>query len=269
MEEKAFINKTREFSKHFHGHLIKKLLVFETLDSTNSTAKDLARAGALEGTVVIARTQSHGRGRFDRRWTSPEGGIYLSLIVRPNVASENVSLLSLVAALVVARTIDVFGVRARIKWPNDILVNNKKIAGILLESEIKGGKIEYVIIGIGINLNSDVSQLPQDIRDQSTSMKSEKGISIDYHKFLTVLLHQFEFFYALFRKESYKKIIDEWKKNTDTLGHSVRIHTATETIQGLAYDVDQSGFLLLRTSQGEIKRILSGDCLYFDESHNT
>lgn len=264
----SFLIQTKEFSKHYKGDIIKNLLVFETLDSTNSTAKSLAREGAEDGTIVIAQTQTHGRGRFDRLWVSPEGGIYISVIIRPKVAAENVPLLSFVAALSVAKTIESFGVHVRVKWPNDVRVNRKKIAGILLESEIMEGSVEYVIIGIGINVNVDITKLPLDIQVKSTSIHVEKATSIDYYEFLTALLHQFEHFYALFRKERYKRIIDEWKKNTDTLGHSVRIQTSTETISGLAFDVDPSGFLLLKTPQGDIKKIFSGDCLYFDELHH-
>jgi BirA family biotin operon repressor/biotin-[acetyl-CoA-carboxylase] ligase len=122
-----------------------------------------------------------------------------------------------------------------------------------------------VVVGIGINLNIDIKNLPSEIRTKSTSMISELGHPFDYYEFLTTLFKQFEVFYSLFIKQQYERIIDEWKTSTDTLGKTIRVHTSAETIQGVAFDVDQSGFLLLKTEKGEIRKILSGDCLYFNE----
>jgi BirA family biotin operon repressor/biotin-[acetyl-CoA-carboxylase] ligase len=265
MKETTFVKKTVEFSKKLHSDIVKKLLVYERLDSTNSTAKELARAGANESTVVIAQTQTKGRGRFERIWESPGGGVYLSFILRPQIPAEKASLLPFVAALAVSRTISSYGLHAFIKWPNDVQVHNKKIAGILLESEVNKHTINYVVVGIGINLNIDIKNLPSEIRTKSTSMISELGHPFDYYEFLTTLFKQFEVFYSLFIKQQYERIIDEWKTSTDTLGKTIRVHTSAETIQGVAFDVDQSGFLLLKTEKGEIRKILSGDCLYFNE----
>jgi len=269
MKERAFIKKTREFTKKLHIPVVKNLLVFDELDSTNSTAKELARAGAEEGTIVIARTQNQGRGRFDRIWQSPEGGIYLSFILRPRISAEKTSLLPFVAALALTKTIESYGLHATIKWPNDVRVNGKKIAGILLESEIIGQAINYVVVGIGMNLNIDITHFSMDIQPRSTSMIHELGNPVDYHEFLRKFFIQFGSFYKLFIEQQYDRIIDEWKTHTDTLGKTIRVQTSTETIQGIASDIDLSGFLLLRTERGEIKKIMSGDCLYFDELNHT
>jgi BirA family biotin operon repressor/biotin-[acetyl-CoA-carboxylase] ligase len=269
MKERAFVKKTREFSKRLHIDVVKNLLVFDELDSTNITAKELALAGAEEGTVVLARTQNQGRGRFDRIWQSPEGGIYLSFILRPKVSAEKTSLLPFVAALALTKTIDSYGLHATIKWPNDVRVNGKKIAGILLESEVIGHSSNYVVVGIGMNLNINITHFSTDIRPKSTSMSYELGSAVDYHGFLRIFFIQFGSFYKLFLEQQYNRIIDEWKTYTDTLGKTIRVETSTETLQGIASDIDQSGFLLLRTEQGEIKKIMSGDCLYFDELNHT
>lgn len=267
MNEKTFVNKTVEFSNNLHVGIVKKLLVFENLDSTNSTAKDLARAGAAEGTVVVAQSQSQGRGRCNRIWQSPKGGVYLSIILRPEVPVERASLLPFIAALAVAKTIDLYGVRSTIKWPNDVRVNSKKIAGVLLESEITGNTIHYVVVGLGINLHLDVKQLSPEIQSHSTSLAAELGHGVDYHEFLGVLFQQFDDIYRFFREQTSKKLIEEWKKHSDTLGKTILIQTSEETIQGTAFDIDESGFLLVRTEHGTVKKILSGDCLYFDEGH--
>jgi BirA family biotin operon repressor/biotin-[acetyl-CoA-carboxylase] ligase len=269
MNEKAFIKKTRGFPKKLHIDVVKNLLVFDELDSTNSTAKELARYGAEEGTIVLARTQNQGRGRFDRIWQSPEGGIYLSFILRPKVSAEKTSLLPFVAALALTKAIESFDLHATIKWPNDVRVNGKKIAGILLESEVTGQAINYVVVGIGMNLNIDITLFSTDIQPKSTSMSHELGNPVDYHEFLKTFFIQFGIFHKLFASQQYDRIIDEWKTHTDTLGKTIRVQTSAETLQGIASDIDQSGFLLLRTEQGDTKRIMSGDCLYFDELDHT
>ena len=269
MKETTFVKKTVDFSKNLNIDLVKKLFVFDELDSTNSTAKELAQAGAEEGTVVIARTQHHGRGRFDRIWQSPDGGVYLSFILRPRISAEKTSLLPFVAALALTKTIESYGLHATIKWPNDVRVNGKKIAGILLESEIKGHAIIYVVVGIGMNLNIDRKDLSPDIQPRSTSMFHELDLPVDYHEFLRTFFTQFERVYSLFVDQKYDRIIDEWKTHTDTFGKTIRVQTSTETLQGIAFDIDPSGFLLLRTEMGEIKKILSGDCLYMNELDHT
>lgn len=269
MRKKTFVEDIQQFSKNLQIGFVKKLLVFDMLDSTNSTAKDFARADAEEGTIIIARTQCKGRGRFDRMWQSPEGGVYLSIILRPQIPVQSVSLLSFVAALSVAKTIEAHGVYATIKWPNDVRVKKKKIAGILLESEIKGDHVNYVIVGIGINLNIDIEELPSDIRSRSTSLSFELGAPLEYQNFLQTLLVQFDNVYTRLNQHQDVRLIGEWKTLSDTLGKFVRVQTPTEVLQGTAVDVNQSGFLLLKTNQGEIKKIVSGDCLYFDELDHT
>jgi len=269
MKKSPFIKKTEEFSKTLRIDFVKKLCVFDSLDSTNSTAKELALAGAEEGTIVIAQTQTHGRGRFDRIWQSPEGGVYLSVILRPIVSPERTSLLSFVAALAVTTTLESYGVHVTIKWPNDVRVNGKKIAGILLESEVKGPTVNYVVIGIGINLNVNLIRLSSDLRSRSTSMLSELNHAIDAYEFLTRFFLQFTSFYTHFKEKHYNYIVNQWKIKTDTIGKIIRVQTPFVTLEGTALDIDQSGFLLLKSDTGAIKKIMSGDCLYLDELHHT
>ena len=266
MNESLFVKKTLEFSKNYHGPFIKKIYVFDDLASTNHTAKELALQGAEEGTAVIAQTQSKGRGRFDRVWQSPKGGVYLSLLLRPKTPVEKTSLLTFVAALAVMQSVRSYSVPARIKWPNDVHVNGRKIAGILFESERSGVTISYVVVGIGVNLNTTLSQLSTDIRKLSTSLSKEHGSSIEYYKFLNTFFLQFDRYYHLFLASSFEEIIEEWKQHSDTLGKSIRVETTSGTIQGTAVDVDKSGFLLVKTREGKTIRVTSGDCTIIDES---
>jgi BirA family biotin operon repressor/biotin-[acetyl-CoA-carboxylase] ligase len=269
MKKNLFVQKAEEFSKSLESDFVKNLSVFDSLGSTNSTAKDLALNGAVEGTVVLARTQAHGRGRFDRVWESPEGGVYLSLILRPTILPKDTSLLTFVAALAVTMTINSYGVSAAIKWPNDVRVKGKKIAGILLESETKGTMVNYVIIGIGINLNVDLTELSSDLRPYSTSLVSEVCHPTDPFEFLGRFFQQFNTFYTIFKKKKYDHLVELWKQHSDTLGKYIQIQTSMGVIQGTAVDVDSSGFLLVKTEAGEQKKIMSGDCLYLDESNHT
>jgi BirA family transcriptional regulator, biotin operon repressor / biotin---[acetyl-CoA-carboxylase] ligase len=269
MKKSLFVKKTEEFSRKLESDFVKQLIVFDELDSTNITAKELAQKGAEEGTVVIAQTQTQGRGRFDRIWQSPEGGVYLSIILRPTAPAEKTSLLPFVAALAVSTTLESYGVHATIKWPNDVRVKGKKIAGILLESEANGQTVNYVVIGVGVNLNIDVAVLSSDLQTCSTSMLSEVGCPVDVYEFLQKFFLQCDFYYNLFKEKQYDSLINQWKNKTDTLGRLIRVQTSSGTIQGTAHDIDPSGFLLLKTKTGEIKKIMSGDCLYFNELHHT
>lgn len=259
------MKKTMEFSKNYHDSFIKKIYVFDDLTSTNHTAKELALQGAEEGTVVIAQTQNQGRGRFNRIWQSPKGGLYLSLLLRPRTPIEKTSLLTFVAALAVTQTVRSYGVPAQIKWPNDVLVKGKKLAGILLESETSGAIMSYVTVGIGVNLNTTPSHLSVDIRMNSTSLSKEHGSSVDYYEFLRTLFLQFNRIYQLFSVGYFEQIIEEWKQLSNTLGKSIRVQTPGGIIQGTALTVDKSGFLLLQTNEGKTVRVTTGDCTVLDE----
>jgi BirA family biotin operon repressor/biotin-[acetyl-CoA-carboxylase] ligase len=266
MNESVFTNRIMNFSSTYHGPFVKKIYAFDDLPSTNITVRSLAVQGAEEGTIVIAQTQRKGRGRFNRVWQSPKGGAYLSLLLRPKAPAEKTSLLTYVAALAVTHTIRSFNLPARIKWPNDVLVHGKKIAGILLESEATNTQVSYVIVGIGVNLNTNLAHLSTDVRKNATSLRKEHGSPIDYDEFLTTFFHQFDRFYQLFSAGHFDQIIEEWKNQSDTLGKRIRVQTTNTIIQGTAVDVDRTGFLLLKTSKGTILRVTSGDCTVIDES---
>jgi len=265
MNDDIFIEKTLDLSKKIDVGFVKKFVVFDKLSSTNSKAKELARNGEEEGTVVIARMQQKGRGRFDRVWESPYGGLYLSIILKPDVSLDKTTLLPLVAALAVSTTIRNFGLSTTIKWPNDVQVNKKKVAGILLESDAHKNQLRYVILGVGVNLNVDVNLFSRELKNVVTSLSQELHFVVDYHKFLENLLLMLDMYYTMFLKREFDRIISEWKVQSDTLNRRVRIVTSSDDVIGKAYDVDQSGFLLVITDSGDYKKVMSGDCIYFDE----
>jgi BirA family biotin operon repressor/biotin-[acetyl-CoA-carboxylase] ligase len=243
----------------------KKIIFFEDLPSTNSIVRELAIARESEGVVVVSKKQNKGRGRFNRIWESPEGGIYLSTILRPKISPEKTTLLPLVASLAVYDTIRFFKLNPKIKWPNDIRVNSKKIAGILLESDIKENKLDYVILGIGINLNTDINLFSKELRNSTTSLSNEIGSYVDEKQFLDRLLSDLNSRYKQFKDGDFKNIIRDWKENSDTICKKVKIDTSTEEITGIAKDIDEHGFLIVDTDSKNNIKISNGDCFYFDE----
>ncbi|MEA1993538.1 MAG: biotin--[acetyl-CoA-carboxylase] ligase [Euryarchaeota archaeon] len=221
-----------------------KIVRFESLDSTNKYAKTIA-SETEAFTVVTAKRQTQGRGRLERRWESPEGGLWLSIILKPQFFS---SLLSFIAALAVLETLKKYGIISQLKWPNDILVGKKKIGGILLE---KHG--DAVIVGIGLNLNvSDIET------ENWTSVLRERGERYDPEEVLDVLIDNMRYYYSLYGKREFSKIIEEWKQNSCTLGKNVIVETIPETLSGKAIDIDENGFLILDNG----KKINAGDVVH-------
>ncbi len=261
MSETSFVEQTTNFFQEIDVPLVKKFLVFVHLSSTNAKAKELAQQGEPEGTIIISQTQGQGRGRFDRTWTSPEGGIYLSIILKPACKSEQATLLPMLGAMAVWKTIDDFcDLAPSIKWPNDVRIGDKKVSGVLLESESNSEGVEYVVLGIGINLNIDIDALSKSFH--ATSLSHELGINLDYHRFLKKLLTNLHLYYMHFTSGNHAWLLQEWKMHSDTIGKSVHVKSSAETIEGIASDVDESGFLLVTTKTGEVKKVTSGDCIH-------
>jgi len=243
---------------------VKKAIMFDEVSSTNSKARELALKGEDEGTIVVAKKQNKGRGRFDRVWFSPEGGLYLSVILRPNIPPDKTTLFPLIAALAVSKTINYFGLSSKIKWPNDVRINNRKVAGILLESETDENQLKFLVLGIGVNLNIDIEQFPKELKEISTSLSQELNKNVNYQDFLDKLTSFLAMYYKMFLNKDFDKILEEWRKLSDTIGRKVRIVTSSGEIIGKVTDVDESGFLIVITISGEHKKIMSGDCLYLD-----
>jgi BirA family biotin operon repressor/biotin-[acetyl-CoA-carboxylase] ligase len=166
----------------------------------------------------------------------------------------------------VAKTLTKYQVDAKIKWPNDVLISGKKICGILTEMRTQEGNIQYIILGIGINLNFELGELPEDIREQSTTLRIETGKDISQMKFLQELFKEMDRLYEMIKSGNFKVILNTWRELNDTLGRQVKIITQTEEIEGIAEDVDESGALLVRTDGKKIKKIIAGDCIHMTSS---
>lgn len=235
----------------------RKIYSYQEIASTNDAARDLAVSGEKEGSVVIAEYQTRGRGRLGRKWVSPRGkGVYLSIVLRPDILPRRLSAVTLFTALSVAKTIREFAdLPALIKWPNDILVNKNKVCGILTELNGEADKVNFVIVGIGVNVNTSKELLPKG----AASLSSEKGKGISRIEFAKALLKGLDSYYRLFTNGKLKEIIEEYKSLSAVLDRRVEINYHNRLISGQAVDVDDEGALILRMDSGFNERILAGD----------
>lgn len=237
------------------------ILFSHKVDSTNKWARELARCGACEGTVVIAETQRKGYGRLGRRWVSPSGGLWFSLILRPKLRSTEAVKLTFVAGLAVAKVLrEMFDLRAETKWPNDVLVNGRKICGILTEMNMTGEAVNFVVVGIGVNVNFDVEKVfPRQLKEVAVSLENELGRKVQLENLFRALVESLEDLYELFIKEGFDPVLEEWKNYAGFLGHQVEVTSPTEKMSGLALDVDSEGALVLQLEDGIIRRVFVGD----------
>jgi len=235
----------------------RKIYSYKETASTNDTACNLAMQGEKEGAVVIAEEQKAGRGRLGRKWISPKfKGAYFSVILRPDILPKEVASITLFSALSVARTIrEMTNLPAFIKWPNDILINNHKVCGILTEMNAETDKINFVIIGIGININTDRELLPKG----ATSIMAESGMEVSRLEMVRLIFRNLDRYYRVFLIGNMNAIIKEYKELTSFLGTRVQVTHHNTKIEGYAADVDKEGALILRMDSGLNERVLAGD----------
>ncbi|MFC1624326.1 biotin--[acetyl-CoA-carboxylase] ligase [Candidatus Omnitrophota bacterium] len=235
----------------------KRIHSYKEVASTNDIANKLATEGEKEGTVVIAEYQTKGRGRLGRKWVSPGGkGAYLSVILKPDILPREVSILTLLSALSVARVIrETLNLPASIKWPNDILINKHKVCGILTELNGETDKVNFVIVGIGININTKRELLPE----EGTSLSVEKGREISRLEFVKSLFRKLDKYYKIFKKGQAEEIVKEYKRLSAILDRRVQVNYHSQLTSGHAVDVDTEGALILRKDSGFCERVLAGD----------
>ncbi len=245
---------SRDLNTEFIG---KKIYYFDTVASTMNIAMDLGLKGAPEGTIVLAESQIRGRGRLGRVWFSPKHkGIYLSLILRPKILPAQASCLTLLAAVSICEAIkEIAGLDTQIKWPNDILIRHKKLGGILTELNAEMDKINFVLIGIGLNINNDKKALIAG----ATSLKEQKKENINRIGLLQEILRKIESNYLHFQKNGAEPIIEKWRHYNITLGKRVKVYCLKEHVEGEAIDIDIDGGLLVRKDSGLLEKIMAGD----------
>ena len=237
------------------------LIFLREVGSTNDFAKDLAGYGAVEGMVVVAEAQTAGRGRLGREWVSPKGGLWFSVILRPELKPAEAVRLVFVASLAVAEVLrEMYGLRVETKWPNDVLVNGQKVCGILAEMNTTGEKVNFVVLGIGVNANFDAKKaLPEELWEDVTSLQNEFGRKVRLEELFRALLEKLDNIYEHFLKEGFDPVLEKWKNYFGFLGHHVEVASETEKLRGLVLDVDQEGALILRLEDGTVNRVFVGD----------
>ncbi len=259
--------KTQSLGKEIH--------YFHQVDSTNRAAKDLAEDGVPEGTVVLAEEQSQGKGRMNRHWHSPAGGIWLSVILRPKLPTHQIQGITLVAAVAVVEAVkEVTGLVPKIKWPNDIYIEGKKVCGILTEMQGEMDQVRNIVLGIGLNANNEFhdkefhgTEITGTEKDKGTDKEEFKGASlsmflgepVDRRELVRAILFWLEKFYFRYCSEGMESLLDLWRSNSFTLGNRVILKMGDKEFHGIAEDVTAEGGLVLRDSQGSTKVFYSGD----------
>ncbi|HEX9078613.1 MAG TPA: biotin--[acetyl-CoA-carboxylase] ligase [Desulfuromonadaceae bacterium] len=240
----------------------RRLVCLKETGSTNSDAFRLAEKGAPEGTVVVADAQSGGKGRRGRAWSSPAGvNLYCSVVLRPMIMPHEAPQLTFLSAVAVARAIELVTGRApEIKWPNDVLMGGRKVAGLLNEMSAETDAINFVVLGAGVNLNMAEAQFPHDLRHPATSLFLESGQRIDRAGFAVALLKELDRLYVDFLVHGFGPVREEWQSRCNARGREVVVSDAgSEVVRGMFGGIDGDGALLLRRTDGRVERILSGD----------
>ena len=235
--------------------------VFEQTTSTNDVIEKLARDGVKEGVVVFAESQTKGRGRLGRKWISPERkGLWFSVLLRPNLRPQETTQLTVASATALRRAIQSeTGLKPEIKWPNDILVGGKKVAGILTELSAELDKVRHVILGIGVDVNLSANEFPAELRRTATSLKIEAGEHILRAELAAVILRELDADYSRIGAGRFAAVADEWEEHSATIGRDVTVQIGGRKIRGHAESLDDTGALLLRTEHGRLEPITGGD----------
>ena len=241
----------------------KNLYIYNEVSSTNTVAKFLSVNGVEDGSVVISEKQTKAKGRSGKSWESPLGGVWLSIILNPHVDHSKLPLITLATGVAVAKTLEKIGVEnPEIKWPNDIMINGKKVCGILTEAITKFNTIENVIIGVGIDANLDVDQFPEELQEGTTTLKEELGREGSESLLIKLFLEEFEKITELFDHEGYEDILKEWRKRSYTIGKIVEVREPFNTYyDGYVIGIGKEGALVVEKIDGTLEKVISGECI--------
>lgn len=239
----------------------RSIQVFQSTDSTNDVVQHLASGTTEEGAVVFAEEQTKGRGRLGRHWISPKSkGLWFSILLRPKTHPESAPRLTIMAAVALVEAIEnQTGIEAEIKWPNDILIGGKKVAGILVELMAETDRIRCGILGIGIDVNLRRSQFPADLRDLATSLREVSGAPVDRPALAAAILKTLDRYYSRLEISDFGPIARKWEDRCSTLGREVSIQVGSRIVEGTAETIDEFGALMVRTRFGQVERVTGGD----------
>lgn len=243
------------------GYIGQRIHHFMTIGSTNQEAKRLAADGEPEGTIVVAEQQTAGRGRLSRQWFSPKtGGIWFSVILRPDIQPAEAAKFTFLGAVAVTNAIrSATGLAVEIKWPNDIHYQGRKAGGILTELNAEWDAINYIVMGIGINVNIATAAFPEEIRETATSLQRETGQTVSRQQLLRQILGQFETLYDDVKTGGFTSVFTAWRRMNCTLGRAVCVSSTHQRLVGVAIDIDDDGALIVRKQDGGRERVVAGD----------
>ena len=238
----------------------KDILCFRKVFSTNSISKFLANHGAEEGTILVSEIQTNARGRSGKKWEAPEGGVWMSMILRPDVPPAKIGLITLATGVAIAKAIRSLDVDAKIKWPNDVLIKGNKISGVLTEVNATFNQIEYVVVGVGIDSNLKLEDFSEDIRIGTTTLTEEAPTKVDENELIGIFLNEFEKVYDIYLNGDIEDILTEWRALSDTIGKYVNItQTGGHMTQGYVVGINNEGSLILERQDGTLEKIISGE----------
>ena len=241
----------------------KELYLFKEVMSTNTVAKFLSENDVNNGTVIISEKQSGAKGRLGKSWESPLGGIWLSLVVKPNVDHSKIPMITLATGVAVVKTLERIGIEnAEIKWPNDVMINDKKVCGILTEAITKFNSIESVIIGVGIDANFDVNILSEELQEGTTTLDIELGHRVNENEIIRFFLEEFEKIGTLFEDGKFEGILKEWRKYSYSIGKIVEVREPfSKSYDGYVLGISREGALVVEKIDGTLEKVISGECI--------
>lgn len=241
----------------------KELYLFKEVMSTNTVAKFLSENDVSNGTVIISEKQSGAKGRLGKSWESPLGGIWLSLVVKPNVDHSKIPMITLATGVAVVKTLERIGIEnAEIKWPNDVMINDKKVCGILTEAITKFNSIESVIIGVGIDANFNVNVLSEELQEGTTTLDIELGHRVNENEIIRFFLEEFERIGILFEEGGFERILKEWRKYSYSIGKIVEVREPfSKSYDGYVLGISREGALVVEKIDGTLEKVISGECI--------
>ena len=262
-QETDYIKSSEILKALNNKYVVNNLYVFKEVISTNTLAKFLSMNDVENGTVIISEKQTQAKGRSGKQWESPLGGVWMSIILNPNVDHSKLPLITLATGVAVAKTLESIGVEnPEIKWPNDIMINGKKVCGILTEAVAKFNTIENVIIGVGIDANLDVEQFPEELREGTTTLKKELGRDGNENLLIKTFLEEFEKISEQFSHEGYEDILKEWRKRSYSIGKIVEVREPFNTYyDAYVLGLSKEGALVVEKIDGTLEKVISGECI--------
>lgn len=262
-QETEYLNRS-EITDNLDTRFIgKEIYIFKEVMSTNTVAKFLADNNVQNGTVIISEKQSGAKGRHGKGWESPLGGIWLSIIVNPEVDHSKIPMITIATGLAVKKALERVGIKnAEIKWPNDVMINDKKVSGILTEAITKFNTIESVIIGVGIDANFNIESLPEELQEGTTTLSNELGHKVNENEVIRIFLEEIEKIAEIFHEGKYEEILKEWRKDSYSIGKIVEVRQPfRQSYDAYILGISREGALVVEKIDGTLEKVISGECI--------